>query len=220
MCDKSSVHISMYRGIVAMVAGQESKMSFALDFVKRQGSVRPRDLASRGLPGNYLDRLHRRGLIEKVARGVYAWPEADVSEHHSLAVSTRLVPQGIVCLLSALRFHGLSTQNPHEIWLALPGKAWAPKYQSPKLRVVRFSGDSLTKMIEKHTIEGVTVRIFSPAKTVADCFKFRNRIGLDVAIEALRDCWRHKKATMDDLVAAARMCRMDNVMRPYLESVV
>lgn len=196
-----------------------TKVKQALDLVRKRGTVRPRDLAERDIPSDYLDRLYRRGLIERVARGLYAWPDAEVTEDHGLAEASRLVPKGIVCLLSALRFHGLTTQLPREVWLALPHKAWAPRVQSPRVRVVRYSGPALTEMVETHRVEGAAVRVYSAAKTVADCFKFRNKVGLDVALEALRDCWRGKKATMDELSAAARVCRMTNVMRPYLESV-
>jgi predicted transcriptional regulator of viral defense system len=195
-------------------------MHAALRLVKQQGTVRPRDLARRQIPPDYLDRLYRRGLVERVARGLYAWPDADVTEHHSLAAATRQVPRAVVCLASALRFHGLTTQSPHEVWLALPPKAWSPRVQYPKLRVVRFSGPALTEMVEEHQVEGVAIKVYGAAKTVADCFKFRNKIGLDVALEALRDCWRSRQATMDELWAAARVCRMANVLRPYLESLV
>jgi predicted transcriptional regulator of viral defense system len=126
----------------------------------------------------------------------------------------------VVCLLTALRFHGLTTQSPHEVWLAIPPRAWAPKVESPKVRLVRFSGPALKEMVEVHRIEGVTVRVYTAAKTVADCFKYRNKVGADVALEALRDSWRSNRATMDELWAAARVCRMTNVMRPYLESLV
>ena len=197
-----------------------TKMERALRLVKKRGSVRPRDLAEQGIPADYLDRLHRRGVIERASRGVYTWPDAEVTEHHSLADAARLVPAGVVCLLSALQLHGLTTQTPHEVWIALPNKAWAPKAKSPKLRIARFSGPALTEMIETRQFEKVSVRVYSQAKTVADCFKFRNSVGLDVAVEALRDCWRKKKATMDELWAAARVCRMANVMRPYIESLV
>jgi predicted transcriptional regulator of viral defense system len=182
--------------------------------------VRPRDLAEWDIPPDYLDRLYRRGLVERVARGLYAWPGADVGEHHSLAEAARQVPRGVVCLLSALRFHGLTTQAPHEVWLALPPRAWSPRVRHPRLRLVRFSGRALTEMVEEHAVEGVLVRVYGVAKTVADCFKFRNKVGLDVALEALRDCWRSRRATMDELWQAARVCRMANVMRPYLESLV
>ena len=198
----------------------KSKLLEVIRMVKKRGALRPRDLAALDVPADYLDRLHRRGLVERVARGVYASPDAEVTEHHSLAEVARSVPAGVFCLISALQFHGLTTQIAHEVWVALPSKAWVPKVKSPKLRVMRFSGPSLEEMVEEHELEKVCVRIYSPAKTVADCFKFRNAVGLAVAIEALRDCWRKKKATMGELWAAAGVCRMANVMRPYLESLV
>ncbi len=200
--------------------GSTTKLKEAIRLVKRKGTIRPRDLAAHNIPADYLDRLRRRGVVERVARGVYAWPDQDITEYHSLAEAARSVPAGVVCLLSALQFHGLTTQSPHEVWLALPNKAWVPKLDSPKLRIMRFSGPALTEFFEPHVIEKVTVRVYTPAKTVADCFKFRNTVGLDVAIEALRDCWRKRKATMDEIWAAARVCRMANVMRPYIESLV
>jgi predicted transcriptional regulator of viral defense system len=201
------------------MAGEHTKIDAAAELLRERGSLRPRDLAGLGIPADYLDRLHRRGLADKVARGLYSSPDAEVGEHHSLVDAARLVPNGVVCLLSALRFHDLTTQAPRDVWLALPGKAWSPKVDGPRLKVVRFSGDALAEMIEEHEIEKVAVRVYSAAKTVADCFKFRNKIGLDVAIEALRDCLKHKSATMDELWRAAKVCRMENVMRPYLEAL-
>lgn len=197
-----------------------TKMETALDLVRQWGTIRPRDLAAHDIPGDYLDRLYRRGLIERIGRGLYAWPDAVVGEYHSVAEAARQVPRGVVCLLTALRFHGLTTQAPHEVWMAIPPKAWAPKVEFPKVRLVRFSGAALTAMVEEHRIEGALVRVYTAAKTVADCFKYRNKVGSDVALEALRDCWRAKKATMDEIWAAARVCRMTNVMQPYLESLV
>lgn len=202
------------------MATTATKLQRTIRLVKKRGTLRPRDLVSLDIPADYLDRLHRRGLVERVARGVYASPDAEVTEHHSLAEVARAAPAGVICLISALQFHGLTTQVAHEVWVALPNKGWVPKVKSPKLRVVRFSGPALEDLVEEHTLEKVAVRIYSPAKTVADCFKFRNTVGLDVAIEALRDCWRKKKATMDQLWAAAKVCRMANVMRPYIESLV
>jgi predicted transcriptional regulator of viral defense system len=195
-------------------------MDDAVRLAREMGSIRPRDLAARGIPPDYLDRLFRRGVVDRVGRGVYAWPDADVTEHHSLVEAACRVPAGVVCLLSALRYHELTTQAPAEVWLALPPKAWAPKVEYPRLRLARFSGAALTEMVEAHRVEGVTLRVYSPAKTVADCFKYRNKVGVDVAVEALRDCWRGGRATMDDLWRAASVCRMANVMRPYLESLV
>jgi predicted transcriptional regulator of viral defense system len=201
------------------MAEQATKMETALALLRQQGTLRPRDLARHDIPPDYLDRLYRLGRVGRVARGLYAWPDADVSEHHSLAEAARLVPRGVVCLLSALQFHGLTTQSPRQVWLTLPIKAWAPRVKYPRLRIIRASGPALTAMVKTHPVEGVAVRIYSPAKTVADCFKHRSKVGLDVALKALRDAFRGRKATMDELWAAARVCRMENVMLPYVESL-
>jgi len=201
------------------MAEPATKMDATLELLRKHGTLRPRDLARRSIPPDYLDRLYRLGRVDRVARGLYAWPDAEVSEHHGLAEVARLVPRGVVCLLSALRFHGLTTQSPREVWLTLPSKAWAPKTEYPRLRIIRAMGPALTAMVEEHRVEGIAVKIYSPAKTVADCFKHRSKVGLDVALEALRDTSRGRKATMDELWAAARVCRMENVMRPYLESL-
>jgi predicted transcriptional regulator of viral defense system len=147
-------------------------------------------------------------------------PDAELTEHHSLAEAAKRAPDGVVCLLSALRFHELTTQAPFEVWLAIPAAARTPKSNSLPLRIVRFSGNALTEGVEEHLVEGVPVRVYSPAKTVADCFKFRNKIGLDVALEALRETWRARRATMDELWRYAEVCRVGKVMRPYLESLI
>lgn len=196
-----------------------TKMETTLALLKARGMLRPRDLSRLGIPADYLDRLYRRGVVDRVGRGFYAWPETVIGEHHGLAEAARRVPRGVVCLLSALRFHRLTTQSPQAVWLMLPSKAWAPKLDGPKLRIIRGGGPALTAMVEEHCIEGVAVRVYSPAKTVADCFKHRSKIGLDVALEALRDGFRDGHATMEELWAAAGLCRMENVMRPYLESL-
>jgi predicted transcriptional regulator of viral defense system len=129
------------------------------------------------------------------------------------------VPRGVICLLSALRFHNLTTQNPFEVWMAIPHKAWRPKGEGVRLRLMHLSGHALTSGVEEHRIEGVPVRVFNPAKTVADCFKFRNKIGLDVALEALRDYRRKHRSGMDELWRFAKVCRVTAVMRPYLEAL-
>jgi predicted transcriptional regulator of viral defense system len=151
---------------------------------------------------------------------MYAIPGAGLGEHQTIVQAALRVPHGVVCLLSALRFHDLTTQSPFEIWMAIDGKARSPKEDIIPLRIVRFSGKALTAGVETHSIEGVKVKVYNPAKTVADCFKYRNKIGLDVAIEALRDCWRKKRATTDQLWHYAKVCRVARVMRPYLESLV
>ena len=190
-----------------------------LDLAAERGLIRPRDLTERGLPTVALTRLGRQGRLQRVGRGLYSLPDRPVSEHNALAEVARKHPQAIVCLLSALRFHDLTTQSPFEVWLAIPNKARAPKMDYPSLRIVRFSGAALTDGVEENAIDGVPVRVTSVARTVADCFKFRNKIGLDVALEALQEAWRAKRVSMDDLWHYATLCRVTNVMRPYMESL-
>jgi len=140
--------------------------------------------------------------------------------HLGLAQVAKAVPRSVVCLLSALRFHEIGTQNPHQIWIAMDRRAARPRVTHPNIRVVRFSGRSLTDGIEEHDIAGVPVRIYNPAKTVADCFKYRNKIGLDVAIEALRETVQGRKCTADELWRYAKICRVSKVMRPYMEAML
>lgn len=191
-----------------------------LHLAASQPLIRPRDVEAHGIAREFLLRLHRQGLLVRRARGVYALADSAVTEHHSLAVAAKLVSSGVICLLSALIFHELTTQNPHEIWMAIDVKAHKPRVDSPALRIVRFSGPALREGVETQVIEGVPVRIYCAAKTVADCFKYRNKIGVDVAIEALRDALREKKATVDEIYQFAKVCRVANVIRPYLESAV
>lgn len=190
-----------------------------LDLAAGRGLIRPRDLTERGLPTVALTRLVRQGRLQRIGRGLYALPDRSVSEHNALAEVARKHPLATVCLLSALRFHDLTTQSPFEVWLAIPNKARAPKMDYPPLRIVRFSGAALTDGVEDHVIDGVPVRVTSVARTVADCFKFRNKIGLDVALEALQEAWRAKRVSMDELWRYATLCRVANVMRPYMESL-
>lgn len=184
-----------------------------------QGLLRSRDLDALALPRVALTRLVRQGRLERVGRGLYASPGRSASEHGSMAEVARRHPQAVVCLLSALRLHGLTTQSPFELWLAIPNKSRAPKIDYPPLRIVRFSGVGLTDGVEEHRIDGVAVRVTSVARTVADCFKFRNKIGLDVALEALREALAERRVTMDELWRCAIQCRVANVMRPYMESL-
>lgn len=190
-----------------------------LEIVEQAGVLRPRDLDAHGIPRIYLSRLCKLGLLQRVGRGLYVLPDADVSEHHTLAEACKRVPHGVVCLLSALRYHGLTTQSPFEVWLAIGSKAWRPRVDYPRFRFVRFSAHALEAGVEEHPIDGVPVRVYNPAKTVTDCFKYRNKIGLDVAIEALRDCRRQGKCTNDELWHYAKICRVANVMRPYMEAI-
>jgi len=190
-----------------------------LDLVRKSGVLRPRDLDIHGIPRTYLSRLLAAGKLHKIGRGLYVLPDSEVSEHRSLAETCKRVPKGVICLLSALRFHELTTQAPFEVWLAIAEKAWRPGVDYPPLHIVRFSPAALDLGVEEHQVEGVTIPVFTPAKTVADCFKYRNKIGLDVAIEALKESWRSRRCTMDELWKYAKVCRVQNVMRPYLESI-
>ena len=182
-------------------------------------AVRPKDLLAIGVPREYLKRLREEGVLEHPARGIYVLANAKPTEHQTLVEVCKRVPHGVVCLLSALQFHRLTTQIPHEVWLAIGSKTWPPKLEYPPLRIVRFSPATLDYAVEEHRVAGAVVRVYAPAKTVVDCFKFRNKIGLDVALEALRDCLKQRRATIDDLWKAAKVCRVANVMRPYLESL-
>lgn len=202
-----------------MSTTQDSILALAQD----RGLIRPVDLDSHGLPRVSLTRLVRQGRLERVGRGLYALPDRPVSEHSALAEVARKHPRTVVCLLSALRFHELTTQAPFEVWLAIPSKARPPKLDYPPLRVVRFSDAGMAEGIDEHDIEGVPVRVTNVARTVADCFKYRNKIGLDVALEALKETLGqgggNRRASIDELWSYARLDRVANVMRPYLESL-
>lgn len=190
-----------------------------LQLARKNKILRSSELDKHHIPRMYLKRLVERGELIKIERGVYALPDIDINENQSLVEASRKVPNGVICLLSALRFHDLTTQSPFEVWLAVDSKARMPRFEIIPIRVVRFSGKYLTAGVETRKIGNATINVFSPAKTVADCFKYRHKIGLDVALEALRDGWRKRKATMDELWKYAKICRVANVMRPYLESL-
>ncbi|MEE4218459.1 MAG: type IV toxin-antitoxin system AbiEi family antitoxin domain-containing protein [Xanthomonadales bacterium] len=201
------------------MASQITQAERILELAEELGVLRPRDLDPYGISRTYLSRLCAAGKLQRIARGLYVLPDSEITEHHSLAEACKRVPKGVVCLLSALQYHDITTQAPFEVWLAIGEKAWRPRVEYPPLRIVHFSQPTLRAGIEEHRIEGVPVRVFTPEKTVADCFKYRNKIGLDVAIESLRECIRSQRCTMDDLWHYAKICRVQNIMRPYLESL-
>lgn len=190
-----------------------------LNIVRERGLIRPRELAPLGISRMALTRAVRRGQVVRIARGVYGLAERPVSAHGILAEVGLRVPGGVICLMSALRFHGLTTQAPFQVWLAVDNKAATPKLDYPPLRLIRFSGAALTEGVEEHRVDGVSVRVTSVAKTVADCFKYRNKIGTDVALEALREGWAAKLFTSDELWYFAKIDRVANVMYPYLQSL-
>jgi predicted transcriptional regulator of viral defense system len=190
-----------------------------LRLAKLRRLLRARDLAAYGLPTVALTRLVQAGKLERLASGMYGLPGASISEHRSLAEVALRVPKGVVCLLSALRVHDIGTQAPFEVWLALPHRAAVPRLCQPQLRIVRMSDRSLGNGVQHIKVDGVSVPVFSAAKTVVDAFRFRNKIGVDVAIEALRDGWSKRKFTIDELWRHAEAGRMTRVMRPYVEAI-
>jgi predicted transcriptional regulator of viral defense system len=191
-----------------------------LKLARRRGGLAARELAEAGIHRQVLSRLVESGELERVARGLYRVPDRPVTEHHGLAVASAAIPHGVICLLSALAFHGIGTQLPHEVWMAIERRARRPTLRHPPLRIVRPSGEAFSSGVEMHRVEGQKLRVYGVAKTLADCFKYRNKIGLDVALEALREAWRARRFTMDELERYAAICRVQRVMRPYLEALV
>lgn len=198
----------------------ESTRSDAVrELLRAKSLVRAHEFAQLGVAGETLQQLLRTGVVVRISRGLYAAPDRELTEHDQLAQLAIKHPRLVFCLLTALQIHGLTTQSPHQVWVAISPNARAPRVEYPPLRIVRLSDPGLG--LEQITLDGVVhIPVTSVAKTVADCFKFRNKIGLDIALEALRDAWRQKKVTMDELWEWARLCRVANVMRPYLESLV
>jgi predicted transcriptional regulator of viral defense system len=196
-----------------------SKETTLTKLLQNRSLLRPNDAVECGYSRVYLARLAKQGVIRKVSRGLYATPKLKESEFSSLAEIASKHPKALVCLLSALSFHGLTTQAPHEVWIAVGSKDRAPKVTYPPLRVVRFGGQCMTDGVTKHKVDDIEVPITNIAKTIVDCFKFRNKIGLDVALEALKEAWQAKRVSMDELWHYSKLCRVQNVMRPYLEAL-
>jgi len=191
-----------------------------LELAHKSGIISTGEVRSQGFHHQYLRQLCKEGKLVRVGRGLYSLPDADVTIHHGLAQAAKAIPKGVICLLSALRFHEIGTQAPYEVWIAIDRRAARPWPRHPRMRIVRFSGKSLTEGVDEHNVEGVPVRIYSPAKTVADCFKYRNKIGMDVALEALREVIREHKSTTDELWRYAKICRVTRIIRPYMEAIV
>ena len=198
----------------------QSKTHQILQLLKEKGVIRAKELRTRGIHPQYIKQLEQEGQIIRTARGVYTLTDLDLTEHQSLIEVSVRVPHGVVCLLSALSFHDITTQAPFEVWLAIANSARTPCEELIPLRIVYMSGDSFNSGIEEHLISTKPVKVYNLPKTVADCFKYRNKIGLDVALEALKESWNQNKVTMDSLWHYAKICRVQNVMRPYLESLI
>lgn len=187
--------------------------------LRRAGTARSRELEAAGVSRSELSRMVAAGTLVRIERGLYALANHQPGQQDALVAVAKRAPRAVFCLLTALRFHELTTQAPFEVWIAIGNKDHPPRLEYPQLRTLRFSAESLSAGVEVHKMEGVPIRVTSVAKTVADCFKFRNKIGLDVALEALREARRSKKATADELWRYAKTNRVTNVMRPYLEAV-
>lgn len=197
----------------------KSREQAVIELAKKLGTIRIKDLLERGIHPEFARRLVRKKILIRSERGLYALADSEITEHHDFALAGKQFPKGVICLTSALRFHGIGTQLPRKIWLALEKGSAQPRLSYPPISLVRLSGPSFSEGIDEHNIEGVVVRIYNPAKTVADCFKFRNRIGLEAAIEAVRECLHERKATSDEIYHYAKICRVWNVMKPYLEAI-
>lgn len=184
----------------------------------RAKTLRSRDLDRHGIARSYLRQLVEEGVLVQTGRGLYSLAEMPVSEYQTLIEASLRVPHGVICLASALRFHNLTTQNPWKVWMLIETGKRVPKLDYPPVVIFQASGASFSEGIEHHVLEGVSVPVTSVAKTVADCFKYRHKIGLDVALEALRECLRERRATREELHHFARICRVERVMQPYLEA--
>ena len=191
-----------------------------LELARRRRLLSAADLREHGWSPQLLLKLHRTGRLQRVTRGLYSLPDREMTEHQSLVEVCRRVPKAVICLLSALQFHEIGTQLPHEVWIALPEATQTPAVDYPSLRIVRLRGDAYSEGIETLIEHGSTIHVYNLAKTVTDCFKFRHKIGLDVALEALKDAWRQRKLNIDEVTHYAKINRVARVMQPYLETVV
>jgi len=181
--------------------------------------LRTADLTAHGIHSRRLTGMLRSGEVQRVARGLYRLASAPPNELETIAAVSKRIPGAIVCLLTALHVHGIGTQAPRDVWIALDRKARKPQVSGLRIRIVRFSGPMLSYAIHRREVLGVPVRITSPARTVVDCFRYRNKIGLDVALEALRDALRTRKARLNEISRVAEVCRIQTVMSPYLASL-
>ena len=196
----------------------DTQIQRVLDLARQKGMLRPGDLRDVGAARVVLTRLTASGQLEKVGRGLYRLPGINASEYETLSAVATRVPQAVFCLLTALQFHGLTTELPRQVWIAMPRGSHVPKIDYPPVKMVQFTGEAYAEGVEVFERDQVGLRVYSVAKTVADCFKHRNKIGLDVALVALRDARAQKKASAGELWRFAKICRVANAMRPYLEA--
>lgn len=199
---------------------KRTKTEEVLAIAKEMGVLRNRDLTDKGIHHEHLRRLYQQGKLERIGRGLYQLPNAEVTEHATLEAVAKRIPHGVICLLSALRFHDIGTQNPRDIWVALCRGTATPRNINLPVRFTVFSEAAFKTGVEEHMLNNVKVQVTNPAKTIADCFKYRNKIGLDVTLEALREAIQQRKCTADDIWRYAKACRITTVIRPYLEATM
>jgi predicted transcriptional regulator of viral defense system len=191
-----------------------------LELARQRRVLRAADVRQHGWLPQLLLSLHKAGKLQRVARGLYSLPNAELTEHQTALEVCQRVPKAVLCLLSALQFHELGTQMPHEVWIALPEGTQTPALDYPTLRITRLRGAAYSEGVETVIAHGAPIRVYSVSKTVTDCFKFRNKVGLDVALEALKEAWRKRKITMAEVHHFAKINRVEKVMQPYLEAVL
>lgn len=200
-------------------APRDTQLDRALALLRHGGLTRLSEFRRAGVTAATVSRLEKSGAISRLARGLYQLPDAPVSVHHTLAEASKLVPKAVVCLTSALVFHGLTDQVPARVWLAIGPKDWRPRLRYPPMRFAHFPPKQLRAEVERHVIEGVSVPIFSVCKTVADLFRYRRTVGIDVAIEGLREALRQRRATPAEIARCAADGRVWKVMEPYMRAL-
>lgn len=198
----------------------ESHSARLFALARKRSVLRSGDVAAQGIHTSTLTRLARTGSLERVGPGRYRLTQsARATEHHDLVMAMSSLPRSVVCVTSALQFHGIGTQLPAEVWLAVPRGTRVPRLSAPPVRVVRVASEVFGLGIEEYCVEGETLRVYSVARTIADCFRFRSKVGLDVALEALAESWRAKRLNLDELHRIATRLRVQRVMQPYLEAI-
>lgn len=201
------------------MSGSVTQRQIARTVLAERGIARLAELRNAGVTAATVSRMERDGEVIRLARGLYQLPDAELAANHSLAEVAKRVPKAVICLVSALAFHGLTDQLPRHVWLAIGRKDWAPKPDGTPIRIVRFTESLLNEGIETHTVEGVPIKIFGVAKTVADCFRYRNKIGLSVAIEGLQEALRQRRAAPGEIAVQADRGGVGTVIRPYLQAL-
>jgi predicted transcriptional regulator of viral defense system len=198
---------------------RRSQRELAQSLLRERGILRLVELREAGVTAATMSRMERAGEVIRLSRGVYQLPDAELDPNHSLAEAAKQVPKGVICLVSALAFHGLTDQLPPKVWMAIGTKDWAPQRDGTPVRIVRFTDGLMKEDFEKHVIEGVEVKVFGAARTVADCFRHRSKVGLSVAIEGLQEALRQRKATPAEIARQADKRGVSTVIRPYLEAL-